>query len=56
MTLLPLTPEQNNILCEMAKYAIEHCDVSISNSPECLSTPCLSFNNVIPLKFPDGIT
>ena len=25
MTLLPLTPEQNNILCEMAKYAIEHC-------------------------------
>ena len=26
MTLLPLTPEQNNILCEMAKYAIEHCD------------------------------
>ena len=26
MTLLPLTPEQNNILCEMAKYAIELCD------------------------------
>lgn len=26
MTLLPLTPEQNNILCEMTKYAIEHCD------------------------------
>lgn len=26
MTLLPLTPEQNNILCEMAKYAIEYCD------------------------------
>ena len=26
MTLLPLTPEQNNILCEMAKYATEHCD------------------------------
>ena len=26
MTLLPLTPEQNHILCEMAPYAIEHCD------------------------------
>lgn len=26
MTLLPLTPEQNNILCEMAKYAIGHFD------------------------------
>lgn len=26
MMLLPLTPEQNNILCELAKYAIEYCD------------------------------
>lgn len=25
MTLLPLTPEQNNLLCDMVKYAVEHC-------------------------------
>ena len=24
MTLLPLTPEQNNLLCDMAIYAVEH--------------------------------
>lgn len=24
MTLLPLTPEQNNILCDMVMYAVEH--------------------------------
>lgn len=25
MTLLPLTPEQNNLLCDMVMYAVEHC-------------------------------
>lgn len=26
MTLLPLTPEQNNLLCDMVMYALEHYD------------------------------
>lgn len=26
MTLLPLTPAQNNLLCDMVIYALEHCD------------------------------
>lgn len=25
MMLLPLTPEQNNLLCDMVIYALEHC-------------------------------
>ncbi len=25
MTLLPLTPEQNNLLCDMVMYAVERC-------------------------------
>ena len=25
MTLLPLNPEQNNLLCDMVMYAVEHC-------------------------------
>ena len=36
MTLLPLTPEQNNLLCDMAIYAVEHLgdrevDISIEH-------------------------
>lgn len=29
MTLLPLTPEQNNLLCDMVIYALEHCDQEV---------------------------
>lgn len=29
MMLLPLTPEQNNLLCDIAIYALEHCDQEV---------------------------
>lgn len=29
MTLLPLTPEQNNLLCDMVMYALEHYDQEV---------------------------
>lgn len=29
MTLLPLTPEQNKLFCDMIIYAFEHCDQEV---------------------------
>lgn len=29
MMLLPLTPEQNNLLCDMVIYAFEHCNQEV---------------------------